>query len=1808
MRLPKAKRIVAGLSVAVLLSTNIINTVFGAGQMQYVGTRAAIGSPLISTNFTEDNWDSWEMLCFGVFLSNFCEPFQDDYSSAFTEGASDGSQGKGLEALQFSTGGDSQADAYLRDMLDYCINMQAKSMRRINVQYKVYEYGQEQTDGSLADLGSRQAYLDDLIPVIFKYDDSGTMSVGGSSAVEYPMVFYSDVDISTGVKYTTQTRGLRTEGTLAIARYAVLPEFFVGSNPNTVSSADITTADSSTSSGGTAQENGNTVFELANGWDLQVLMGVLSQAFDPVSDVKVIEEATAISPGYYLNFYKSLFTTGNAFQYVDDILAASDLAQYLSSGSYPLYMDSFGNICIQRNGRYVIVIPASANGHITKTETHNLVNSIIVNNFVLNTSEANVVAYANSSGFSSANTMGGNPFGAESVEASGVQSGKFLLTTSTMPRLTNSVYQKLREQGATDRTVDIQDDMTGLSSIALRYPDPPDDVQLDAGTSSDFSAGKSILELISDDPLDSDFQWVITGVDARLWSKLGIAGTPFGIDRDNEVRTMSSTLAALQLLGNSFPVSSSVDRLDYVIQYDAGTTTEEVAQPLFDANSSYYLLPSSQAWSAKRLYTNYYLGLLNGTESFNSSEYSFDAEQARNKMSTYDSPLDVELNTLLDVDTTTFLNSFAGTSVHLTETTATLGGSGDLKLSTTLNPFFERYYTLNGDINSARTVSDYKTIVKEPKSGYTFLTDDWYSTLGGVVNFFTDWFTNDKWEMSTPLTVANNMSYAWVVRALKPAEYFTIASQVFGVDEGVQFELYTPQIYLSYLTFYGLMDSDESTNNFNQNLFQGADFLSFTADNFELAKSPEQQEAEIRLNVYRLLSLDNSGERYRETWFNSILKSLFVTPFSESLDSGDSLIGEKTKFLDVSTVWENPLTSLIMDNWSRISQTIFMTLFIVAVLSGLLNRRKLTWYLALALTLAGTIYIVPTYLDITPTMCNQFINAVYGAGSSYWAVAESIRTDQQEESLGSTLSDDSRIQALLSGLNFLDQDNTLMIKLDISRKIIQPMSGVEGGYEAVQSKSTLRWLLPSIMKQISATDGSYDYVSIPMSQMYSNFANTYNTYATTQYLSTVYKSNASFVDTKDLPTADQKLDRFGAYKSSYDPMVLDASDTYRSVTRLNPDESNIHTGFYLLEGLSVKSPYEATYTGANSSLSMQEWFNIQKNVESDWNVAGGGGNSLLTYWNNTLQDAMVNYDRYNQAQPQQAGYLYITEGLGTYFYTLAKDTFKEYESGKTLANVMLNLQGGIETSPEGEEVRTSFMHQGTTGELRDFLDMEEVFTNVMPYLYQLQTLACGDSETSGLLGDLKITASEYYDDNYASWAFRSNWVTKIYEDSLYGSSRTVRYTDASGAEKTAEIENICDPRAYPDDRPMVFSEAQQAAQGLRDSQLTVVELKLVQLGRDVEERWTSLLNYTSLDGMTVETVYRMMAMEAWIVFNNTFTSDNFFVSAKTLYPTSYDLRSLSFITLFRSMISDITSNTTYMSVDVPEKLYEDYGLFVTMIVRFMVFGMTVIFPTAREWFLMLELVLCLITVILNITSPAGNRIRAAFGWLLTATFFTGITILYYLIVGMFMSNPTADTVINAQTALGEFGKGFGLAGISLLISILSIAYAVGAMYFCYCLITSKHGLSLKDGGFGFYYTLANKAFGALGNKISKGFNKVGGALGVGSAPKKEKAKDVIVKNKEKEAANVRANGGKLGVQDTKQLYNDNRSGTSERLNIGANDAGGTVPKVANSQTTKEINAEIEKGIHMGGTESYGNSNTARDTTDAPVRTESQNRK
>jgi len=70
-----------------------------------LGTNAALGSPILNENFTADNWNKWEMICWGVFLSNFCTPLVDNYESAFKTGAG-GSNGAGYKALCFGSGSD----------------------------------------------------------------------------------------------------------------------------------------------------------------------------------------------------------------------------------------------------------------------------------------------------------------------------------------------------------------------------------------------------------------------------------------------------------------------------------------------------------------------------------------------------------------------------------------------------------------------------------------------------------------------------------------------------------------------------------------------------------------------------------------------------------------------------------------------------------------------------------------------------------------------------------------------------------------------------------------------------------------------------------------------------------------------------------------------------------------------------------------------------------------------------------------------------------------------------------------------------------------------------------------------------------------------------------------------------------------------------------------------------------------------------------------------------------------------------------------------------------------------------------------------------------------------------------------------------------------------------------------------------------------------------------------------------------------------------------------------------------------------
>ena len=130
---------IASLALAISLTLTMIGSIFRCSVVsgyQLLGTNAALGSPILNDTFTTDQWNKWEMVVWGIFLSNFTTPFIDDYNSAFNLDSTSGSKGSGVKALQFGSGRDPANNKVLESLLNYAINQQVQgAIKQIYVSY-----------------------------------------------------------------------------------------------------------------------------------------------------------------------------------------------------------------------------------------------------------------------------------------------------------------------------------------------------------------------------------------------------------------------------------------------------------------------------------------------------------------------------------------------------------------------------------------------------------------------------------------------------------------------------------------------------------------------------------------------------------------------------------------------------------------------------------------------------------------------------------------------------------------------------------------------------------------------------------------------------------------------------------------------------------------------------------------------------------------------------------------------------------------------------------------------------------------------------------------------------------------------------------------------------------------------------------------------------------------------------------------------------------------------------------------------------------------------------------------------------------------------------------------------------------------------------------------------------------------------------------------------------------------------------------------------------------------------------------------
>ena len=325
------KRVISCLLCIISVSTSIYLSIPTAMAASTLNTQQALNSPILSDNATTDNWNKWEIVCWGVFLSNFCQPFIDTYESAFTtnSGMSGTSNGAGLRALEFGTGRDIENNKIIQSFTEYAIQVE-KETNSNDLIYVAYTHVEDNVFGSIPDPNTdesvlRQATVQDLL---FKgWWTAFTATEGTTSAL---------FDDPIGGKYSDYTDHM------LIIDDAYVPTFYIKRDNKYIK-----------------------IFDYTNSWDLQVISALVCAIRQPNSGDM---ESGASSTTYKDEFDKKL-----------------NDSTFMSS---PLILDCFGNMVTQ--GKKIVVIPACVNQHLTTEPQMNILNSWFMNNYI-NTYDRNTL-------------------------------------------------------------------------------------------------------------------------------------------------------------------------------------------------------------------------------------------------------------------------------------------------------------------------------------------------------------------------------------------------------------------------------------------------------------------------------------------------------------------------------------------------------------------------------------------------------------------------------------------------------------------------------------------------------------------------------------------------------------------------------------------------------------------------------------------------------------------------------------------------------------------------------------------------------------------------------------------------------------------------------------------------------------------------------------------------------------------------------------------------------------------------------------------------------------------------------------------------------------------------------------------------------------------------------------------------------------------------------------------------------------------------------------------------------------------------
>lgn len=1654
--------IVIIISIAMIMSGifSSISIAQATSLYSQLGTNKALCSPILNgNNYSEEDWNRWEMIVWGIFLSNFCQPLIDDYQSAFNTGAG-GSNGAGFKALAFGSGNDSANNKLIKDFCSYAIGQQKQSARQLYVTYNKLVDNKIviKSDPNMADSEYRAArFKDFFITSSNKKKGEERVEDDGTKILDLENAF-ANISVSDVYEYYTDGgavyNGSRSERSADLlysdmSTYtAYVPTFWLKTTDNKFVK----------------------VLDYTDPWDIQIVSSIMGKIAN--------------------TDYQKDFLTAFESNYDNNV---------------ELKLDCFGNIVTSQSK---IILPAAANQHLTVDRKVNLLNSLVLNNN------------------------------------------------------TGAITSRKLVESAAQYEENNFDFGTGLGDLMLG------DAPALSGSTSKLKNGQT---------------FVFYDLTTAVMSKLG----------NHEYSTFD--------YGNIL--------MDFFNKADINEETQKYNLRIETVNKL------SDGWSC---------------EQFSAKSSSFGDNTALIYTQLAASLISTHLNTERQPEYLTQITFVNGDKTNIFGTPVAIPVGADINKDTkhqtmVLRRFYNFLYksckdgikTISGDVTAvslqktfqdANTINEMATDIEDRGlvNHYKLATGDDVSKFK-VKDF---WSSNDFSKKTSRIIIAYPTS-----------DVMTSVADILGLSQGTEFSVYSPYIYMTYLEWYGIIDSytgilkgEEATSELNEDIFDPTlDATQTEVGDVADTQTPEDTEKAV-LNLSYLMLSPEEGRQYRSQiqrnamtdWIlDNYEKMTFGDTSGSYLSTGDGSGG----FLAIDSYSENMFTSAFIENYVNICVWLIMILFVLMIVIGLLKGRKLIWFITTSFVIVTTILLMPSSGELVPYFSSNLVQRIFSDNMTNWSINEaitnaSIEKDMARQKISGVSADEAeQIVYLVKQLNVINLDRSLMIKKDISSKTLPTM---KGSYSEIQSIASARWILPVVMRQFSQEDAAADYLYIPVGDLMDDFSNLYWMYDSNNAqiingISPTYTSGDTpenddmseqsytnpggtiIDDAERSEIYDDINGHFLDYKKMENNSLYNNSPIdYRSISYRVKDPKNlVHTYSFIIDGLTIPS---------RNDYFTRDTYNPETSFESYASTGYTKAPTNFTHITRKIEDIAGTYDRADRDTMQSVfGYLWATESSSHYFYQLVKDSFKPDIS---LGELIGKIQGQYNKDENGIEVRDNFMYatknataadDGTpTGYVRDILDLECMFNNLVPYLYQTQLIAGGTDGEHGALQKADGTP-EKIDDSYPiyegenlSFLYRSNWVVKLMECPEYNKTMTVK--DSNGTKYN--VLNPLLPDCYPDARPMVFSEAQMKYLNLDESDLNVIELKCLEANKQVAKKWTLLINYAGTGGITCEVLMRQMALDATMIFNEVFSPTAVIGLRYSLLPQSLDLRNISFDSVMKMLMINVTKDNSYIYGNTMRSVIESSDILVQLVLLAVTWMCSVWIPFIRNLLMAFLFYMGILAALRSILADNKFKMKVVGGQLISNILFLVLTMGYYLVFYAMLEITNVDDVLTKGSLSANPGNPIWMLIIIGAASIAYIALMHALINLCY--------KNSRDMGMHIYQSFATSAVRGVSNKLKSiksdldfrnSDGKSGGASGSsGNSSKKPMKKDESERASKGKGGKAEAVEVKPESAESKKRRSDQAEKKQDQQSSGYNYK---VDKDTESDRDIEAAANIDSKIKGG---------------------------